>query len=129
MDFGVVSPQTDGSILLLSGDSARMLQGLDMLVQTLLIELCSQPTDQGGSGFVTALQGLPLGAPNAQQLISERLRTAEENMLAFQRDERLADTERLRSLRLQDLREGNDGWEADILLQAVSGDTVTRTIA
>jgi hypothetical protein len=129
LDFGVVSPQADGSILLSSGDSARMLQGLDMLVQTFLIELCSQPTDQGGSGFVTTLQGLALGDPNAWQTMADRLRTAEGNMLAFQRDEKLADTERLRSLRLQDLREGNDGWEADILLQAVSGDTVTRTVA
>lgn len=130
MDFGVTFPQADGTILLESGDSQRMIQGSDLLLQTVVIEICSDPLpNRGGSGFVTALKTMPLGASEARTILSSRLRLAEEDILKSQRDANLTDEERLQSLDIIDLREGSDGWEADLAMMAVSGTVLQRTFA
>lgn len=130
MDYGAVSIQEDGAVLLRSGDSPRMLQGLDLLLQRVVMELCSDPSrSMGGSGFVSALREIPLGDSSADQTLNERLQRAEQNILTGQQDSALEDDERLRSLSLLAVREGNDGREADIFLEAVSGDTITRTLS
>lgn len=128
MDFGAVSPQESGVVLLESGRSPKFLKGTDLLLQTVVIELCSDPLpSRGGSGFVSSLREIPLGANEGRSIASSRLRIAEENVLRSQRDAALADDERLQSLDLMDFREGTDGWEADIRMIAVSGAEIVRT--
>lgn len=128
MDFGAISPREDGTVLLESGRSPKFLKGLDLLLQTVVIEICSDPLpNRGGSGFVSSLHEIPLGAQEGRSIASSRLRRAEEDILRFQRDASLADDERLQSLELIDFREGTDGWEADLRMVAVSGAEIQRT--
>lgn len=129
MDYGVITPQQDGSVLLESGDSPRLLKGLDMLVMILVIELCSDPSDEGGSGFAAGLKEMPLGDKDAYGILGDRLNLARDHIIGLQRDEKLADDERLSDLELVALREGTDGWEADIRLTAVSGESLVRSFS
>lgn len=121
--------EADGAIRLTSGTSPRMLTGLDLLIQTVVIEICSDISDRGGSGFVRSLFDNPLDEAESRSIISNRLRLAEENILTSQRDSQLSDDERLQELELTDLRAVNQGWEADLALTSVSGVTIVRSFS
>jgi hypothetical protein len=130
MDFGAVTFEEDNKITLQSGDSPRSLRGMDALIQEVIIELFSDPVGTGGgSGFVTALQGTPLGSSDIGSSLNARIRTAQENIFGYQKEARLSDDRRLRSLTILAIRENqNPGWEVDIRIENVSGEVETRAI-
>ena len=122
MDYGVVR-NTDGTLILSSGNSPQMVRGMDALVQTVLIELCSKPLPpQGGSGFVAGMLESTVGDTEAAQDMSLRLRNAKQNILAYQRDANLPQDERLSDLRLLSVRPQGMGWAVDIRVTNVSGE-------
>jgi hypothetical protein len=129
LDYGAIVQEADGAIRLTSGASPRMLTGLDLLIQTVVIEICSDISDRGGSGFIRALFENPLDEAESRSIISNRLRLAEENILTSQRDSQLSGDERLQELELTDLRSVNQGWEADLALTSVSGITIVRSFS
>jgi hypothetical protein len=130
MDFGAVTFEEDNKITLQSGDSPRSLRGMDALIQEVIIELFSDPVGTGGgSGFVAALQGTPLGSSDIGSSLNARIRTAQENIFGYQKEARLSDDRRLRSLTILAIRENqNPGWEVDIRIENVSGEVETRAI-
>lgn len=130
MDFGAVTFEEDNKITLRSGDSPRSLKGMEALMQEVIIELFSDPAGTGGgSGFASSLQGTPLGSPDINSVLSSRMRAAQENIFGYQKDARLSDDRRLRSLALLDVREGGEGWEADISVENVSGEVRTQGLS
>jgi hypothetical protein len=127
MDYGVVRNE-QGALLLESGNSPVMVRGMDALIQTVLIELCSKPLpSQGGSGFASGLFEEPLGSTDVERILAARLRNARQNILAYQRDASLSSDEQLADLRLLAVRDGSSR-EADISITSVSGLEVVRTL-
>jgi len=127
MDYGVVRNE-QGALLLESGNSPVMVRGMDALIQTVLIELCSKPLpSQGGSGFASGLFEEPLGSTDVERILAARLRNARQNILAYQRDASLSSDEQLADLRLLSVRDGSSR-EADISITSVSGLEVVRTL-
>lgn len=127
MDYGVVRNE-QGSFLLESGNSPAMIRGMDALIQTVLIELCSKPLPPlGGSGFVSGLFEEPMGSSDAERILAARLRNARHNLLAYQQDASLPADEQLADLRLLEVRDG-DVREADILIVNVAGEEAVRTL-
>jgi len=127
MDYGVVRNE-QGALLLESGNSPVMVRGMDALIQTVLIELCSKPLpSQGGSGFASGLFEEPLGSTDVERILAARLRNARQNILAYQRDASLSSDEQLADLRLLAVRDGS-AREADISITSVSGLEVVRTL-
>ena len=127
MDYGVVRNE-QGALLLESGNSPVMIRGMDALIQTVLIELCSKPLpSQGGSGFASGLFEEPLGSTDVERILAARLRNARQNILAYQRDASLSSDEQLADLRLLSVRDGSSR-EADISITSVSGLEVVRTL-
>lgn len=127
MDYGVVRNE-QGALLLESGNSPVMIRGMDALIQTVLIELCSKPLpSQGGSGFASGLFEEPLGSTDVERILAARLRNARQNILAYQRDASLSSDEQLADLRLLAVRDGS-AREADISITSVSGLEVVRTL-
>jgi len=129
MDYGVIRISA-GLIALESGESPVMLQGMDALVQAVVIELCSKPLPpHGGSGFASGLLETPLGSSDAGFIVGARLRNARQNILSAQRDQDLPPEERLADLTLLALRPnyGANSWEADIRLLNSAGQETVRT--
>jgi len=127
VDYGVVRNE-QGALLLESGNSPVMIRGMDALIQTVLIELCSKPLpSQGGSGFASGLFEEPLGSTDVERILAARLRNARQNILAYQRDASLSSDEQLADLRLLSVRDGSSR-EADISITSVSGLEVVRTL-
>jgi hypothetical protein len=127
VDYGVVRNE-QGALLLESGNSPVMVRGMDALIQTVLIELCSKPLpSQGGSGFASGLFEEPLGSTDVERILAARLRNARQNILAYQRDASLSSDEQLADLRLLAVRDGSSR-EADISITSVSGLEVVRTL-
>jgi len=127
VDYGVVRNE-QGALLLESGNSPVMVRGMDALIQTVLIELCSKPLpSQGGSGFASGLFEEPLGSTDVERILAARLRNARQNILAYQRDASLSSDEQLADLRLLSVRDGSSR-EADISITSVSGLEVVRTL-
>jgi hypothetical protein len=127
VDYGVVRNE-QGALLLESGNSPVMIRGMDALIQTVLIELCSKPLpSQGGSGFASGLFEEPLGSTDVERILAARLRNARQNILAYQRDASLSSDEQLADLRLLAVRDGSSR-EADISITSVSGLEVVRTL-
>lgn len=132
MDFGAFTFQDDNAILLESGDTPNLIRGLELLMQSVLIEILSSPGILGGgSGFQDGLQNLSVGDDEATSLARRRLQVAKRNILSAQKDADLADSERLEELQLLDLRPNysSPGWEADILVRNVEGNVRTQTVS
>lgn len=106
-----------------------MLRGMDLLMQAVVIELCSVEGPNGGSGFVSALREVPYGADDIASIARSRLSAAQENLLRSQSEASLSDSERLRSLDLVGVAQVSDGWEAGVSITAVSGETIQRVFA
>jgi hypothetical protein len=132
VDYGAFIFESDNDILLKSGDSPRLVRGMEALMQTVLIEVLSEPGILGGgSSFQAALQSLSVGDEEATSVARRRLQVAKNNILSAQKDTDLPDDERLEELSLLDLRPdySSPGWEADILVRNVAGNIRTQTIS
>jgi hypothetical protein len=125
MDLGaIVRDPDDGLITFTFGPSPRKLSGMAQLLQTLVIELMSDPLPSlgRGSGFVSSLRAAFAGdegtvAANA----SRALDTAKAHILQFQSDDvSLRDSERLLDVRVRRIYWANK-WFADLELKSVSG--------
>jgi len=125
MDLGaIVRDPDDGLITFTFGPSPRKLSGMAQLLQTLVIELMSDPFPSlgRGSGFVSALRDALVGdegvvAANA----SRALDLAKSHVLQFQADDpTLRDSERLLDVRVRRIYFANK-WFAELELKSVSG--------
>ena len=125
MDLGaIVRDPDDGLITFTFGPSPRKLSGMAQLLQTLVIELMSDPLPSlgRGSGFVSALRSAFVDdegtvAANA----SRALDSAKAHVLQSQADDTtLRDSERLLDVRLRRIYFANK-WFADLELKSVSG--------
>ena len=131
MDFGAITFNQDNSITLESGSNPRQISGMDALMQTVIIELLSDPAiTGGGSGFITALQSARLGSSEIKAALRSRIRTAQENIFSYQQDSNPSDDEKLKRLDLVDVQvnDEGDGWEAGIIVENVSGEVQTQTL-
>jgi hypothetical protein len=127
VDYGVVISDERGSISLESGDSPRLLKGIDALFQQVVIELLSSPTGYGeGSGLAEAIQTTLTGNPNAAAIFGQRVKLAEEHIQAFQQDISLSLDEQLDSLELSSVVAGDINWELEIMLTNRTGETIRR---
>jgi len=125
MDLGaIVRDPDDGLITFTFGPSPRKLSGMAQLLQTLVIELMSDPLPSlgRGSGFVSALRNAVVDdegtvAANA----SRALDTAKGHILQFQADDvSLKDSERLLDVRMRNIYWANK-WFVDLELKSVAG--------
>jgi len=133
MDLGaIVRDPEDGLITFTFGPSPRKLSGMAQLLQTLVIELMSDPLPSlgRGSGFVSVLRSAivddesPVSA-NASRAID----TAKAHILQYQADDpSLRDSERLLDVRMRRLYYANK-WFADLELKSVSGSRFVFTAA
>lgn len=125
MDLGaIVRDPDDGLITFTFGPSPRKLSGMAQLLQTLVIELMSDPLPSlgRGSGFVSALRGAFVDDEGTVAANASRgLDTAKAHILQFQADDTtLRDSERLLDVRLRRIYFANK-WFADLELKSVSG--------
>lgn len=134
MDFGaIVRDPKDGTITFTSGKAPRRLVGMGQLLQTLVIELMSdpQPFIGRGSGFVRVLRASPgedvaVVTSNA----SRALTTAKNHIFGYQsNDPGLLDSERLQDAKLRNLTTDGQRWFADIEMKSVSGTRFLFTAA
>lgn len=136
MDLGaIVRNPEDGLITFTFGPSPRKLSGMAQLLQTLVIELMTDPLPSlgRGSGFVSTIRGALLGDETTVAANAGRaLDAAKAHVLQYQADDiSLRDSERLLDVRLRRLYwSGSDGkWFADLELKSVSGSRFVFTAA
>ncbi len=125
MDLGaIVRDPDDGLITFTFGPSPRKLSGMAQLLQTLVIELMSDPFPSlgRGSGFVSALRTAIVGDEGTVTANASRaLDTAKGHILTFQADDpTLRDSERLLDVRMRRLYYANK-WFADLELKSIAG--------
>ena len=125
MDLGaIVRDPDDGLITFTFGPSPRKLSGMAQLLQTLVIELMSDPLPSlgRGSGFVSALRNSIVDDEGTVSANASRaLDAAKGHILQSQADDTsLKDSERLLNVRMRRLYYANK-WFADLELQSVSG--------
>lgn len=125
MDLGaIVRDPDDGLITFTFGPSPRKLSGMAQLLQTLVIELMSDPLPSlgRGSGFVSALRSAIADDEGTVAANASRgLDTAKAHILQFQADDTtLRDSERLLDVRMRRIYFANK-WFADLELKSVSG--------
>lgn len=128
MDYGVVLTDDTGEVSLESGNSPRLVKGLDSLFQTVVMGLLSD-IESGGSGFAKALREAVPGRSDAAGIVSQRVRLCEENILYAQQDAAVPIDEQLQSLLLLSVTESGNGWNAEIQLINRSGDQITRVFS
>lgn len=125
MDLGaIVRNPDDGLITFTFGPSPRKLSGMAQLLQTLVIELMSDPLPSlgRGSGFVSVLRDSFVDDEGAVSANASRaLDTAKGHILQFQSDDvSLRDSERLLDVRMRRIYWA-DKWFVDLELKSVSG--------
>lgn len=130
MDLGVIVRRPEDAVIEFTlGASPRQLSGTAQLLQSVVIELMSDPLPAlgRGSGFVSALRGHPTDDRSTVQALAARaLDTAKTHILQYQANDRgLRDSERLLDIALRRLYSDGLRWYADLLLRSVSG---TRTV-
>lgn len=134
MDLGViVRDPAEGLITFALGPSPRKLSGVAQLLQTVVVELVSDPLPVlgRGSGFVSALRSSPVDDRGSVAAAAARaLDTAKAHILEYQANDRgLTDSERLLDLRMKRLYTDGVRWFAELNLKAVSGSREVFTAA
>ena len=130
MDYGVVLVDDQGAVSVESGDSPRLVKGLNSLFQSVVIELLSDHVPgRGGSGFARALTETRESNSNAISVFDQRLRLARENVLTAQQDALLPLDEQLETLDLLSANWNGEGWDVEILLVNRSGDSIQRVFS
>jgi hypothetical protein len=126
MDLGaIVRNPDDGLITFTFGPSPRKLSGMAQLLQTLVIELMSDPLPSlgRGSGFVSVLRNALIDDEGVVSANANRaLDTAKAHVLQYQSDDTtLRDSERLLDVRLRRIYWADNKWFTDLELKSVSG--------
>jgi hypothetical protein len=125
MDLGaIVRNPDDGLITFTFGPSPRKLSGMAQLLQTLVIELMSDPLPSlaRGSGFVSVLRDSIVDDEGTVSANASRaLDTAKAHILQYQaEDTTLRDSERLLDVRMRRIYYAGK-WFAELELKSVSG--------
>ena len=131
MDYAITSLQADGSVLLQTGDSTASIQGLQALVQQVIIELLSDYDERSdrGTSMITQINDASFANnDDIKPIVSQAVRTAEAHVLDMQRSMSLTNDERLAAIQFLDADLGSGTYSISIQIFNVSGQSATVAI-
>ena len=131
MDYAITSLQSDGRVLLESGDSTSSISGLQELIQQVLIELLSdynEITDRGTDMVIQLNDAAFADDSDLRGIVTQATALAQAHIIELQRDMTLSNYARLANIEYIGGSIGNGTYSIELRVTNLAGQSASVAI-